>query len=213
MTDLETGQGSKLLTALAELQTHLPEIVKPLTATVKTNTGRDYSYNYVDLAMIYRIVKPLLHAHGLVWVDLPTLTTDGRFVLRYTLTHRPSGEQLGGDYPLNAQGTPQQRGSELTYARRYVICCVLGLAPEDDDGSEASERTAVKKPRAASENALKRMFAAFNRREIKDKDGQLDVIEKVTGTRPESRGDMTSAEVSAVTKYLEAEPKAEAADA
>lgn len=197
----------RLLAALAELQRNLPEIVKPLTATVTTNTGRDYSYHYVDLAMLHRVVKPLLHANGLSWTDVPTLRDDGKFVLRFTCTHLESGEQLGGDYPLNPAGTPQQRGSEITYARRYSLCSMLGIAPEDDDGNEASERTAVKKPRAASEPALKKMFALFNSRKIRDKDGQLDFIEKVIGVRPVSRGDMTSAQVTTVCKALDAEPE------
>ncbi|MET7399169.1 ERF family protein [Dactylosporangium sp. NPDC005572] len=212
MTNLDTATPSRLLAALDELQTHMPEIVKPLTATVKTSNGRDYSYNYVDLAMIYRVVKPLLHAHGLMWTDLPTLRDDGKFVLRFACTHLESGEHLGGDYPLNPSGTPQQRGSEITYARRYALCSMLGIAPEDDDGSEASERTAVKKPRAASEGALKRMFAAFNAGGIRDKDGQLNFIEEVTGTRPASRSEMTSTQVTAVVKALDAaasQPKTE----
>jgi hypothetical protein len=64
-----------------------------------------------------------------------------RFVLRYTLTHVPSGEFQTGDYPLNLSD-PQKMGSAITYARRYALLAVTGIAAEDedDDGDAATGR-------------------------------------------------------------------------
>jgi hypothetical protein len=51
-------------------------------------------------------------------------------------------EQLDGMYPLGT-GTPQQLGSAITYARRYCLLAVTGLAPDDgsDDDAQAAEQS------------------------------------------------------------------------
>jgi hypothetical protein len=120
-----------LASALAEFQRELPRLGKGQTA----NTGT-YSYRYADLADVSTVVLPLLAKHGLSFSAKPTLDESGRFVLEYTLRHS-GGESDTGRYPL-ANGTPQQIGSSITYARRYALCSVTGIAPdEDDDGAQA----------------------------------------------------------------------------
>lgn len=124
--------------ALAAFQAELPAIGKNETATVVTSKGR-YSYSYASLGDISKIIEPLLGKHGLSFAALPTLADGdaGRFVLRYVLMHS-SGQYLSGAYPLNGN-TPQEIGSSITYARRYTLCAVTGVAPdEDDDGAAAS---------------------------------------------------------------------------
>jgi hypothetical protein len=126
-----------LAEALAELQAALPDVGKGQTANAGT-----YSYSYADLADCSTAIMPRLAAHGLSFSAKPTLTEDGRFVLRYVLRHA-SGEDDGGDYPLPdpTKASAQQVGSAITYARRYTLCAVTGLAPhgEDDDGKAASQ--------------------------------------------------------------------------
>jgi hypothetical protein len=123
--------------ALAILQTRLPEIKKDQTAKVKTKTGADYSYKYVDLAQISRALLPVLGDLGLSFIATPT-TIEGRFVLAYKLLH-VSGESESGVYPLPSDGSPQSMGSAITYARRYCLSAVTGIAPdEDDDGVAAN---------------------------------------------------------------------------
>lgn len=131
---------ASLAGALAHFQAELPHMSKTQTAFVKSDKG-SYSYNFADLADISRVVLPLLGKHGLAWTTKPTLI-DGRFVLAYKLMHGASGEVDEGEYPLQSGGTPQQVGSAITYARRYALCSVTGVAPdkEDDDGAAASRR-------------------------------------------------------------------------
>jgi len=127
-----------LAEALAKLQAALPDVGKGQTANAGT-----YSYSYADLADCSTAIMPKLAQHGLSFSAKPTLTDDGRFVLRYVLRHT-SGEDDGGDYPLPdpTKASAQQVGSAITYARRYTLCAVTGLAPhgEDDDGKAASAR-------------------------------------------------------------------------
>lgn len=124
-----------LATALAAFQAELPAIAKSETANVVSAKGR-YSYTYASLGDISRVVEPLLGKQGLSYASMPTLNGDGRFVLRYMLLHA-SGESLGGEYPLNGN-TPQEIGSSITYARRYTLCAVTGVAPDDDDDGAAA---------------------------------------------------------------------------
>jgi hypothetical protein len=126
-----------LWSALAELQTQLPRIAKPKTAVVKTKTGGEYKYKYENLGQISAEILPLLGKLGLSWVTMPTLNVNGQFVLRYVLTHA-SNNSMSGEYPLPASGTPQEMGSAITYARRYCLCAVTGVAPDDDDDDGAA---------------------------------------------------------------------------
>jgi hypothetical protein len=124
-----------LTAALAAVQADLPRISKSETAEVKTKTGGTYKYTYADLAAVSAAVLPKLAAQGLAWVTAPTLV-DGRLVLAYELRHT-SGEKVEGTYPLTG-GTPQEIGSAITYARRYCLCSVTGVAPESDDDDAAA---------------------------------------------------------------------------
>ena len=123
---------ASLAEALITLQASLPRIRKDDEAQVGTRV-----YSYANLSTITDAVLPRLAELGLYWVTLPTMDAD-RFVLRYRLEHSPSGEFVTGDYPLPS-GNPQTMGGAITYARRYALCAVLGLAPaEDDDDANAA---------------------------------------------------------------------------
>jgi hypothetical protein len=135
--------------AFAAFQTDLPHVGKGLTATVPTKAGGKYTYDYADLTTITETVLPLLASQGLTWSAAPDVTDSG-FVLRYRLAHA-AGHSEGGCYPLPdpSRSTPQEVGSAITYARRYALCAITGLAPggDDDDGQKASAARST--PRAA----------------------------------------------------------------
>ena len=134
----ETQPGT-LAAALVQLQARLPHIGKSETAKVPTKTGGEYSYRYASLSVIHAAIFPLLRELGLLWVCKPDLREDGQFVLAYKLEHIESGESETGEYPLGT-GAPQAIGSAITYGRRYLICCLLGIVPdEDDDGAQGTD--------------------------------------------------------------------------
>lgn len=138
---------SQLAAALVKVQASLPQIAKSHTAKVPTKNGGEYSYKYADLADVTEAIMPLLASNGLAWVALPTLDEQGRFVLAYSLKH-VSGECESGSFPLGDAGQMQALGSAITYARRYSLCSVVGVVPdEDDDGRAASQRPKQSKPR------------------------------------------------------------------
>lgn len=116
--------------ALAAFQAELPKVGK---GSVNSHFGSKYA----DLADLSNVVLPLLGKHGLSFSARPTLDEAGQFVLAYQLRHE-SGESDGGTYPLPATGTPQQIGSAITYARRYALGAMTGVAADEDDDGNAT---------------------------------------------------------------------------
>jgi hypothetical protein len=136
---------SELAAALAKVQAALPRITKGETGKVEgvSKAGKQFSYEYkyADLADVSQVIMPLLGQHGLCFTAKPTLGPGGEFVLVYRLLHE-GGESEDGMYPLPQGGTPQATGSAITYARRYCLCAVTGVAPDhEDDDAQAAEGT------------------------------------------------------------------------
>jgi hypothetical protein len=129
--------------ALAAFQAGVPTVTKDAQGQVGNQKTR-----YADLASIAEAAYPKLAEHGLSYLAKPTLD-DGAFVLRYALLH-VGGHREGGSFPLPASATSQQMGSAITYARRYCLLAVTGIAPkdDDDDGAKGSEVQTTVLPRA-----------------------------------------------------------------
>jgi hypothetical protein len=147
--------------ALAAVQARLPKIGKgeegKVSGVSKSGKSYEYTYKYADLSGISPAILPILGEEGLAWTTRPTME-DGHFVLLYELRHA-SGEAIGGMYPLHAGG-PQDMGKEITYARRYALCAVTGIAPGDDDDDGASAQRAAAKPLPAQAERGKARAAA-----------------------------------------------------
>lgn len=149
--ELLHATGSPLAAALAAVQQELPAVHKDNPV----NTGT-FQYSYADLAAVSAAVLPLLGRNGLAFASFPTLTPEGKFVLRYELLHK-DGESRSGLYPL-AGGNAQAVGSSITYARRYCLCAVTGIAPDDDDdaaaasGQQEAQREAATAERVAADS-------------------------------------------------------------
>lgn len=122
-----------LAEALAMFQFDPPVLTKDKAA---------HQSKYADLVQVNRVVLARLNALGVIWKTKPTLLDDGKFVLEYELLHVASGESDGGRWPLKLSDNPQQMGSAVTYARRYSLLAITGVAAEDedDDGNAASGR-------------------------------------------------------------------------
>lgn len=140
-----TEKYESLAAALAAFQADLPSVNKGSTGQV----GQNRNYKYADLGDLNAAVLPRLAAVGLSFSTKPTLNESGKFVLAYVLRH-VSGESDGGEWPLPDSGNSQAMGSAVTYARRYSLQAVTGVAPdEDDDGRAAGEyqhRAAQRRP-------------------------------------------------------------------
>jgi hypothetical protein len=182
-----TPPGS-LAEALAALQAAMPRVAKEHTANVQTKTGGNYKYAYADLTDCSAALYPVMAPLGLSFIAKPTVK-DGKFVLEYSLLHS-SGQDEGGHYPLPDPDRlgPQDLGKAITYARRYALCAVTGLAPGGDDDDAQSAQQAARQPRtaAAAKTAetrpATRRAGAAHERLVHDDMGHDPA--KVTRTRP-----------------------------
>ena len=99
-----------------------------------------FKSKYATLASIIDAGKAPMAKHGLAVSQIPSILGDGTQVLTTLLMHK-GGQWLESDYPIKPdKDTPQGVGSAITYARRYALAAMLGIAAdEDDDGNEASQ--------------------------------------------------------------------------
>lgn len=98
-----------------------------------------FKSDYLTLAGAHGAADGALSAHGLAVLQ-STCYSDASITLTTVLMHE-SGEWVSGTYPVNpVKNDPQGIGSAMTYARRYSYMAIVGLAAEDDDGNQASNR-------------------------------------------------------------------------
>ena len=107
--------------------------------TSKKGEGSSYSYNYADLASYLDVCREPLAQSGLSFVQ-STSCNQGEVSVATVLLHE-SGQWI--EFPpltLHAENTmPQTIGSAITYARRYSLSAVLGMASEADDDANGAQ--------------------------------------------------------------------------
>jgi hypothetical protein len=113
----------------------------------KDSVNPHYKSKYADLATVRDTVIPVLAKHGLSLLQLPSeLGTDSALT---TLLAHTSGEWVETTIRLRpVKNDPQGVGSALTYARRYALQSVAGVAAEDDDDGHAGSQQRQAKPAA-----------------------------------------------------------------
>lgn len=124
-----------------------------ITDPAKDAVNPHFRSRYADLATVLKTVRPVLARHGIAFTQT-TQILDGALVLVTRLHWRD--EELAGYYPINpTKADPQGYGSAMTYARRYALQAMVGVAAdEDDDGNAASA-----KPSASQVDALAEFIA------------------------------------------------------
>ena len=124
--------------ALAKAQARITPVVAAETAKVRMKAGGEYSYKYAHLAAVLDACRLPIAENGLALVQFPRLVGD--FVVVTTLLVHASGEYLSSDLALRPDTlAPQSIGSAITYARRYSVLAMIGIAPEEDDDGQAAQ--------------------------------------------------------------------------
>jgi hypothetical protein len=123
-----------LASALAKAQAELINPEKSLTAIVRTGES-ERSFRYAPLSSGLDIVRKTLGQHEIATVQTTAIDhTAGMVHLTTTLAHA-SGEWIASDWPvcpIAETANPQRMGAALTYARRYALFTLVGIAGEDD---------------------------------------------------------------------------------
>lgn len=113
---------------------------KAFSPALKTSTNPHFKSRYADLAACVEAVIDALNDNGIAVIQRPILSESG--VTIETMFIHESGETLSGgilNVPAQKQDA-QGYGSAMTYCRRYGLMAACGIAPEDDDGNDASKK-------------------------------------------------------------------------
>src|SRR5437773_1768988 len=123
--------------ALAKAQIELQNPEKSLTATIRSplSRGADRSFRYASLSSGLDLVRNSLGRQEIATVQTTSIDeAAGLIRLTTTLAHS-SGEWVSSDWPVcpvSETAAPHRMGAALTYARRYALFTLVGIAGEDD---------------------------------------------------------------------------------
>jgi hypothetical protein len=126
-----------IASALAKAQLDLANPEKSLTATIRSPFPRegDRSFRYASLSSGLDLVRKSLGRHEIATVQTTSID-EGAGLIRLTTTlAHSSGEWVSSDWPVclvSETATPHRMGAALTYARRYALFTLVGIAGEDD---------------------------------------------------------------------------------
>src|ERR671937_838232 len=126
-----------LATALAKAQSELVNPEKSLTATIKAagpGVG-ERSFRYAPLSSGLDIVRKTLGQHEIATIQTTAIDQTSGLVNLTTMLAHTSGQWIASDWPvcpIAEMASPQRMGAALTYARRYALFTLVGIAGEDD---------------------------------------------------------------------------------
>jgi len=126
-----------IASALAKAQSELINPEKSLIATIRSPFPRegDRTFRYASLSTGLDIVRKTLGKHEIATVQTTAIDKDAGLIRLTTVLAHSSGEWVSSDWPVCPVGetaAPHKMGAALTYARRYALFTLVGIAGEDD---------------------------------------------------------------------------------
>src|SRR5881398_2157136 len=123
--------------ALAKAQTELTNPEKSLVATIRTPFPRegDRTFRYAPLSSGLDIVRKSLGRHEIATILTTAIDKEAGLLRLTTVLAHASGEWLSSEWPvcqITDIASAQRMGAALTYARRYALFTLVGIAGEDD---------------------------------------------------------------------------------
>jgi hypothetical protein len=128
---------ANLAAALAKAQIALVNPEKSLVATIRSDraSGAEQTFRYAPLSSGLEIVRKTLGEHEIATVQTTAIDKGAGIVNLTTVLAHSSGEWIASDWPvcaLSETASPHRMGAALTYARRYALFTLVGIAGEDD---------------------------------------------------------------------------------
>ena len=126
-----------LAAALAKAQIELTNPEKSLTGTIEPQRGEGgpRQFHYAPLSSGLEIVRKTLGQHEIATVQTTAVDQAAGIVNLTTVLAHSSGEWIASDWPVcpvAETARPHRMGAALTYARRYALFTLVGIAGEDD---------------------------------------------------------------------------------
>jgi ERF superfamily len=152
-------------TAQAELSNPEKSLVGIIGATSPRNPGR--AFRYAPLSSGLDIVRKSLGRHAIAIVQSTAIDKDAGLVRLNPMLAHSSGEWVSSDWPVCPIGdtaSPQRMGAALTYARRYALFTLVGIAGEDDlDAPDRGAKSESGSPIELSRQSAPREDVAIDR--------------------------------------------------
>ncbi len=130
--------------SINELAKSLSQAQGEITGALKSSVNPFYKSHYSDLASCWDACREALSKNGLAVVQSPMSglrETSATVTWLVTTLLHTSGQWMRSELLVTPKDeTSQAMGSALTYARRYALCAMVGVAQVDDDGNAASGR-------------------------------------------------------------------------
>src|SRR3954452_16510063 len=131
-----SGSLSKIARALAKAQAELKNPEKSLTATIPSAFPREQSrtFQYASLASGLEIVRKCLSRQEIATVQTTAIEPEKSLIKLTTTLLNTSGEWISSDWlfsPPSQRAVPKRGGAALSYARRYALFTLVGIARED----------------------------------------------------------------------------------
>lgn len=147
----------EMSTTIGALSADLAKAQSEIKGALKDSANPFFKSKYADLSSVWEACRAPLTNHGLAVIQ--TVSGDSAAVVVTTMLCHASGEWVRDSMTLSpTKPDPQGVGSTITYARRYALAAIAGVAPEDDDGNAASktvsENKFINKQQAANVEAL-----------------------------------------------------------
>jgi hypothetical protein len=141
--------------ALAKAQARLVNPEKSLVGTIRSDRpdATEQTFRYASLSSGLDIVRKTLSQHEIATVQTTSIDEAAGIIRLNTVLAHASGEWIASDWPVCAiseTAAPHRMGAALTYARRYGLFTLVGIAGEDD--LDAPDLIASMAPASKSEN-------------------------------------------------------------
>jgi hypothetical protein len=124
-----------------ELAAALAKAQGQIQGAVKDSTNPAFKSRYADLASVWDACRVALSLNGLAVVQGPALVGQGVSVTTRLLHSSGQWAESTLILPMD-KATAQGAGSAITYARRYALAAMVGVAPDDDDDGNAASQPA-----------------------------------------------------------------------
>lgn len=141
--------------------------------------GKGKASKYADLASCWEACRDALQANQIAVLQFPSAAPPGHVGITGVLVYGPTGETLSETFnvPVKDATNPQAMGSAITYGRRYQLCSMIGICPDDDDGNAAAssgKAPPAQKQQQVDTESIKAQFA-----DLKNKDDMKTFYSKV----------------------------------
>jgi hypothetical protein len=124
-----------IATALAKAQAEIVNPEKGLVGTIREGNGTERNFRYAALSNGLDIIRKTLSRYEIATVQTTSMDEGARHVTLTTTLAHSSGEWISSEWPVcscSEVNAPRRMGAALTYARRYSLFTLVGIAGEDD---------------------------------------------------------------------------------